>query len=77
MSQDCDKAKTHLYQYLDEELDQVTAESIRRHLDDCPDCGEPFDFERRLQQAVRKCLKEDMPAGLEAKVRDLIRQEHA
>lgn len=77
MSENCEKAKAKLYQYLDDELDQATAESIRSHLDDCPDCLEPFDFERRLQMAIRKCLREDLPDGFEARVRMVIRQETA
>ncbi|MGD2060034.1 MAG: mycothiol system anti-sigma-R factor [Acidimicrobiia bacterium] len=77
MSQDCDKAKHQLYQYLDDELDKETASSIRSHLEDCPGCSEPFDFERRLREAIKNCLSEDMPPSLEAKVRSLIREETA
>lgn len=77
MSEYCEKAKAKLYQYLDDELDQATAASIRGHLDDCPDCSEPFDFERKLQMAIKKCLSEDLPDGFEARMRMVIRGETA
>lgn len=75
MSHDCDNAKGQLYQYIDSELDQDTAATVRTHLEDCPGCFDSFDFERRLKIVIKKCLHEDMPESLEAKVRDLIRQE--
>ena len=77
MSQDCDcgDAQDQLYQYLDSELDSPTAESIRQHLDECEPCLDSFDFERRLKKVIRSHLNEDMPEGLEAKVKALIREE--
>lgn len=77
MSHDCDcgDAQDQLYQYLDSELDQETASSVRGHLDDCPPCFDSFDFYRRLKVVVRSHLAEDMPESLEQKVKELIRQE--
>ena len=75
MSHDCDNAKGQLYRYIDSELDQETAATVRTHLEDCPGCFDSFDFERRLKIVIKKCLHEDMPQSLEAKVRDLIRHE--
>lgn len=78
MSQECDcgDAQDQIYQYLDAELDEETASSVRTHLDDCGGCFDSFDFERRLKIVIRDHLKEDMPDALEDKVKDLIRQEH-
>jgi mycothiol system anti-sigma-R factor len=77
MSHDCDcgDAQDQIYQYLDAELDEATATSVREHLDDCEPCFESFDFERRLKYVIRAHLSEDMPQSLQVKVRELIRQE--
>jgi anti-sigma factor (TIGR02949 family) len=79
MSNDCEcgDAQDQIYQYLDAELDEATAASIRLHLDDCPGCFDSFDFERRLKTVIRTHLADDMPSGLEEKVKTLIRQETA
>jgi anti-sigma factor (TIGR02949 family) len=79
MSHDCDcgDAQDQIYEFLDSELDEETAESVRSHLDDCPGCFDSFDFERRLKVVIRRCLTEDMPEALEVKVRALIREETA
>lgn len=77
MSHDCEcgDALDQIYQYLDAELDEATSASVRGHLDDCGPCFESFDFELRLKRVIRRCLSEDMPETLEARVRELIRQE--
>lgn len=79
MSKDCNcgDAQEQIYEYLDAELDEETASTVRSHLDDCPGCLDSFDFERRLKLVVRRCLTEDMPEALEGKVRELIRRETA
>jgi mycothiol system anti-sigma-R factor len=79
MSHDCDcgDAQDQLYQYLDAELDEETAASVRHHLDDCGGCFDSFDFHRRLKLVIREHLSEDMPESLDEKVKSLIRQEHA
>ncbi len=77
MSHTCDETTKQLYTYLDAELDERTAASIRGHLEDCPGCFEGFQFERRLKDVIRGCLSEDMPEALVNKVKDLIRQEQA
>jgi len=74
---DCGDAVDQIYQYLDAELDEGTAASIRSHLDDCPGCFDSFDFERRLKVVIRAHLSDELPEGLEAKVKDMIRHETA
>lgn len=74
---DCGDAQDQIYQYLDAELDEATATSIRTHLDDCPDCFDSFDFERRLKSVIRTHLADDMPTQLEERVKALIREENA
>ncbi len=77
MSKDCDcgDAQDQLYQYLDAELDEATARSVREHLGDCTGCFDSFDFHRRLKIVIRTHLAEDMPDSLEEKVKALIRHE--
>jgi mycothiol system anti-sigma-R factor len=64
MSEICDEALANLYLYLDREIDGLSAERIRSHLEDCPPCGHLFDFEGRLQQVVRERLREEVPPHL-------------
>lgn len=72
---DCGDAQDQLYQYLDSELDEETAASVRGHLDDCDGCHDSFEFYRRLKVVVRSHLSEDVPESLEDRVRELIRRE--
>ena len=77
MSHDCDcgDAQDQIYQYLDAELDDDTAASVRSHLDDCSGSFDSFDFHRRLKVVIREHLSEDMPDSLAEKVRALIHDE--
>ena len=76
MSELCDEALARMYEYLDGEINEGTAvERIRFHLEDCPPCGDSFDFERRLKQVVRERLSEDVPAEVMARLRTVVRSE--
>jgi len=77
MSHDCEcgDAQDQIYMYLDSELDDATAASIKAHLNDCHPCYGSFDFERRLKLVIRDHLSEMVPDGLEDKVRALLREQ--
>jgi anti-sigma factor (TIGR02949 family) len=75
MSHDCDDALEKMYLFIDGELTQDTAETIRFHLEDCPPCGEAFSFEERLKLVVRTRLQEEVPAELMIKLHSIIRSE--
>jgi anti-sigma factor (TIGR02949 family) len=75
MSENCSEAIEQLYQYLDAELDELTASRVRVHLEDCSGCLDSFDFERRLKVVIRTHLEEEMPEPLVDKVKELIRVE--
>lgn len=75
MSEICDEALANLYLYLDRELDGVSAEGIRSHLDDCPPCGKAFAFEERLRLVVRQRLAEDVPQEVIDRIRGALRAE--
>lgn len=72
---DCDEAMERLYEYLDAELDDVTAVGIRSHLDECGGCHKSFDFERRLKTVVRERLSEEVPDRFLNKLRRAIQDE--
>ena len=77
MSHDCDEALENLYLYLDSELDHVSFERIRSHLDECTDCVNSFDFEKRLKDVIKERLDEDVPATLVARLREALAKESA
>ena len=74
---DCGDAQDQLFQYLDAELDEDTAVSVREHLDGCGGCQDSFEFHRRLKMVIRTHLAEEMPESLELRVRALLRGETA
>ena len=76
MSEHCDEALARMYEYLDGELDESdVVERIRFHLEDCPPCGDSFDFERRLQHVVRERLAEEVPPDVMDRLRTVVRTE--
>lgn len=51
----CKEAVNKLHEYLDNELDNVTTEQIKKHLDLCRLCCDHFEFEKTLKDLVHKC----------------------
>ena len=74
---DCDEALEHLYLYLDTELDAVTSDRIRAHLDECNGCVHSFEFEKRLKTVIKERLDEDVPDAFVARLRDALAREAA
>lgn len=74
---DCDEAMERLYEYLDNEMDDATAEGIRSHLSDCGGCHDSFDFELRLKSVIREKLAEEVPARFIVQLRYALDQEKA
>jgi mycothiol system anti-sigma-R factor len=65
----CNETIRELDLFLDDELSDNARQSIRRHLDGCPDCLEAFDFHAELKQVVAaKCHNDEMPADLLARI---------
>ena len=64
-SGDCSQTLKELDLFLDSELSDDARESIRHHLDACPDCLSAFDFHAELKQVIAvKCQENEMPADL-------------
>jgi len=65
---DCREAVRRLYHFLDGELTVERRMVIRRHLDDCSDCIEAYEFEAVLRVAVSRGCRETVPESLRARV---------
>lgn len=72
---DCIEAVHLLYHYLDGELTTERRVLIRQHLDDCPPCGQAFDFEAELRVVISQKCREEVPPELVARVRKALEQE--
>jgi len=66
----CDEVRARLFEYLDEELDQVLANEVREHLDSCPQCYPRAAFEKNFLDAVRR-TEDGRVAGADLKSRIL------
>lgn len=76
MSEHCDEALARMYEYLDGELgDRDVIARIRFHLEDCPPCGDSFQFEEKLKVVVRNHLHEEVPDEVLHRLRTLVRSE--
>jgi mycothiol system anti-sigma-R factor len=72
---DCVEAVHLLYHYLDGELTTERRVLIRQHLDDCPPCGQAFDFETELRVVIAQKCREQVPPELVERVRKALGQE--
>jgi mycothiol system anti-sigma-R factor len=72
---DCVEAAHVLYHYLDGELTVERRVLIRQHLDDCPPCGQAFDFEAELRVVIAQKCREEVPPELVERVRKALGQE--
>jgi mycothiol system anti-sigma-R factor len=71
---DCVEAVHLLYHYLDGELTAERRVLISQHLDDCPPCGQAFEFEAELRVVVSQNCRETVPDHLRQRVLDALRQ---
>jgi len=72
---DCVEAAHLLYHYLDGELTTERRVLIRQHLDDCPPCGQAFEFEADLRVVIAQKCREQVPPELVERVRKALGQE--
>lgn len=52
---DCALALARLYEFLDHELADADADSIRAHLDACEPCLDAYGVEEHIRSLVRRC----------------------
>jgi mycothiol system anti-sigma-R factor len=72
---DCSEAVERLYWFLDGELTVERRALIQRHLDDCHDCIEAYEFEAELRMAISKGCKEAVPESLRQRIAQAIAHE--
>ena len=65
---DCEETLRELYTFLDNELTPETRAVIQGHIEGCPDCLEAFEFHLELKVAIAKKCREEIPAGLQARI---------
>jgi anti-sigma factor (TIGR02949 family) len=69
----CQEALKVVQEYLDGELDDTSARSVRKHFDVCGRCYPHLNFESAYRDAVCRAMKgETAPPALKAKVSALI-----
>ncbi len=52
---DCSAALARLYEFLDNELADADADTIRAHLAACEPCLDRFDTEEHIRALVKRC----------------------
>ena len=53
---------THLWAYLDQEMDAAACAELEAHVRDCPTCRYALEADRNLKHLVRRCTRvEPMP----------------
>ena len=65
---DCREAVERLYFFLDGELTVERRAIIQRHLDECSDCIEAYEFEVELRTAIARGCREAVPDALRLRV---------
>ena len=72
---DCSDSIERLYSYLDGELTDERRAEIKRHLDECPPCGQAFDFEAELRVVIASRCKDRVPDALRQRVLAILVEE--
>ena len=72
---ECREALEALYVYLDGELTEERRIIIKGHLDDCPPCGDAFDFTLELRQVVAQRCREEVPEALRLRIAQALGQD--
>jgi len=71
----CREVVRLLWQFMDQELDPVTARQLAEHVRDCHGCGPRAQFEIRLRAIIQeKCTGEPAPQRLRLRVLALLRE---
>jgi mycothiol system anti-sigma-R factor len=65
---ECREAVARLYWFLDGELTADRRTAIQRHLDECSDCIEAYEFELELRLAISRGCREPVPESLRQRV---------
>jgi mycothiol system anti-sigma-R factor len=74
MGEQCVETWELLYQYMDGALTEERRVVMTRHLDDCPPCGDAFEFETELRLVVAQRCREPVPEHLRRRVAEALEQ---
>jgi mycothiol system anti-sigma-R factor len=69
---ECQEILREIEAYLDHEIDDVQRLRVQAHLGDCGPCGDRADFQQHLRDLVRGKCGEQLPVGLEDRLRSLL-----
>ena len=75
MSRECRQVITHLYSYVDGELEIETAHRLVQHFGYCPPCKNIEVVERRVRYTIRHHLTEEVPEVFMERLRGRLAQE--
>ncbi|KQX69728.1 mycothiol system anti-sigma-R factor [Angustibacter sp. Root456] len=66
---DCTEVLDRVYEYLDNELEELDCAKIRQHLDECGPCLKQYDLDLALKALIRRsCACEPAPQELRTKI---------
>ena len=68
----CRELFARLSEYMDRELDAVAAQSIRRHLEDCPPCQTCLATLKRTVALCGALDRNAVPASLSQRLREVV-----
>ncbi|HYP46273.1 MAG TPA: mycothiol system anti-sigma-R factor [Propionibacteriaceae bacterium] len=69
LADDCAHVLKRVYEFIDNELDSASGDTIREHLSACEPCLDKFDVEQAVKSLVaRRCGGDTAPDHLRAKV---------
>ena len=72
----CRECVEHLFEFLDRELTPEVEREIRAHLQECPPCGEQYDFEAVYLTFVRaRCRGQGAPPELKRRILEQLLDE--
>jgi mycothiol system anti-sigma-R factor len=66
---DCSEVLDRVYEYLDNEMEELDCAKIRQHLDECGPCLRQYDLDLALKALIRRsCACEPAPQELRTKI---------
>jgi anti-sigma factor (TIGR02949 family) len=66
---DCGEVLDHLYEFLDNEMDEGDCAKLREHFEECSPCLEKYGLEQHIKALIkRSCGCDTAPSDLRSKV---------
>ncbi len=72
---ECREVIERLYEFLDSELTESSRIKVRRHLDQCGNCLEAFEFETELREVISSKAHDAIPPHLMGRLKEMIENE--